>query len=600
MATVTNLRHTSVYGVAAPVLTAGAATLAGASYALVTSAPSLSTLVGVGALLLAAAFAEAFPVPLEPAGEVSLSAVFIAGAALVYGWAGAVVVAVIAVVAADACARRQLVQVVYNGASYGLAGAAAGGAAAVAYYGPPVVDLLLGTIAAASTFYAINVVLTTAVIARVTGQPFVRLLRGNATANALPFAIMASMSLMLAVLWQESPFLLGALVGPLVAVALYQRSVHRAVAAMRLALTDVQTGLGNKRHFDELLERYLDDVDKAGNELTVCIADLDNFKVVNDMFGHLAGDSALADVAARLRRGGEAFRIGGDEFALLLPGRTTEEGREIAEAVAARIAATQFEHGERVTVSIGVATYPSPGVSRSELVRVADEALYEAKACGKARVVVYSGGKVPPAARARIAARNRIDGRGLSLAANVAIASEVFTGSHSENVGNLAARLAARMGLDGEHVELVRLAGTLHDIGKLLVPEEILYKPGPLTPVERAVIERHSEIGHQMLRSILLEPVATWVLHHHERWDGGGYPQGLAGEQIPLAARILFVADSYDTLTTDRVYRSRMSGNAALVEIERCSGTQFDPTVVAALREELAGSPLELVLPASA
>jgi len=601
MATVTKLRHTSVYSVALPVLAAGIAVFAAALYSLGSSSPSLHTLAGIGALMLAATFAEAFPVPLEPAGEVSLSAVFIAGAALVYGWDGAVLVAVVSVVAADAWSGRQPIQLAYNGASYGLSGAAAGATVSLASYGSHVTTLILGTIAAAAAFYALNMLLTTAVIARFTGQRFAGLLRTNAGTNAAPFGIMASMSLMLAVLWDESPLLMGALVGPLVAVALYQRSMHRAMEAMRLALTDAQTGLGNKRHFEELLERYLDRADETGKPLTLCLVDLDDFKAINDTFGHLAGDKVLSQIAARLRRGGESFRIGGDEFALLLPDRTTEEGREIAEAVSRRIAGARFDHGGPITISVGVASYPSDGVTRSELVRVTDEALYTAKGRGKARVCVYRPGTPVPPAPGRVQAAGGAAGlHGALTTASAFVARDVLISGHSSSVGDLAARLAARIGLEPDQVELVRTAGNLHDIGKLLVPEELLYKPGPLTPVERAVIERHSEIGHQMLRSMLLEPVATWVLHHHERWDGDGYPAGLAGEQIPLAARILFVADSYDTMTTDRVYRARMSGHDALAEIERCSGTQFDPAVVAALREELADTPLELVLPASA
>ncbi|HET9545977.1 MAG TPA: GGDEF domain-containing protein, partial [Gaiellaceae bacterium] len=294
MATVSNLRHTSVYGVAVPVLAAGTTVLAAATYALIASAPAPAVLAGLGALLLAATFAEVFPVPLEPAGEVTLSAVFIAGAALVYGWDGAVVVAVLSVVAADAWSGRQPIVLAYNGAAYGVSGAAAGGAVALVSHGSEVATLIFGTIAAALAFYALNMLLTTAVIARFTGQNFPTLLRTNAATNAAPFAIMASMSLMLAVLWNQSPLLMGALVGPLVAVALYQRSMHRAMEAMRLALTDAQTGLGNKRHFEELLQRYLDQADETGRPLTLCLVDLDDFKSVNDTFGHPAGDKVLS------------------------------------------------------------------------------------------------------------------------------------------------------------------------------------------------------------------------------------------------------------------------------------------------------------------
>ena len=141
-------------------------------------------------------------------------------------------------------------------------------------------------------------------------------------------------------------------------------------------------------------------------------------------------------------------------------------------------------------------------------------------------------------------------------------ARDAYTGSHSYMVGELAARVAKRMGLDSESIELTRLAGSLHDLGKLAIPEEILRKPGPLNEAERLVLERHPQIGYRMLDSLGVEPVATWVLHHHERWDGHGYPEQKAGDDIPLGARILFVADAYDAMTTDRVYRGRLSHDA--------------------------------------
>ena len=144
-----------------------------------------------------------------------------------------------------------------------------------------------------------------------------------------------------------------------------------------------------------------------------------------------------------------------------------------------------------------------------------------------------------------------------------------------------------RLGLDQEQVELTRLSGSLHDLGKLAIPEEILRKPGELTDSERLVLERHPQIGFRMLDSLGVDTVADIVLHHHERWDGAGYPDGMRGEEIPLGARIIFVADAYDAITSDRVYSPKRSSGAALAELERCAGTQFDPTIVAAFAEEL-------------
>jgi diguanylate cyclase (GGDEF)-like protein/putative nucleotidyltransferase with HDIG domain len=399
---------------------------------------------------------------------------------------------------------------------------------------------------------------------------------------------MASVSLMLAVLWERSPLLAIALVGPLVAIALYQRSVYSALRAMRLALTDPLTGLGNHRHFHERLQRDLDKAQSEGFALTLLLLDIDNFKQVNDRFGHPVGDGVLAQLATRLRQGGEAFRLGGDEFALLLPRRDEYEGLSIAKSIIDRVGDTELEHGGKVSISAGIATYPQHGVERSELVRVADSALYLAKEHGKNCARVYRPDLLELAELRRLAEGPDRAAR-LRAAASLAHAVDVrdaYTGSHSYMVGEIAGRVARRMGLESEDIELTRLAGSLHDLGKLAIPEEILRKPGPLNEAERLVLERHPQIGFRMLDSLGVEPVATWVLHHHERWDGRGYPDKLGEDQIPLGSRILFVADAYDAMTSERVYRRRLSHDSAIDELERCAGTQFDPHVVAAFKAE--------------
>jgi HD-GYP domain-containing protein (c-di-GMP phosphodiesterase class II) len=159
-------------------------------------------------------------------------------------------------------------------------------------------------------------------------------------------------------------------------------------------------------------------------------------------------------------------------------------------------------------------------------------------------------------------------------------------------VSALAARVAGRLGLDDEAVELTRLAASLHDVGKLAIPEELLRKPGVLTDSERLVLQRHPQIGYRMLEGLGVDPVAESVLHHHERWDGGGYPSGLSGSSIPLGARIIFVADAFDAMTSERVYRDKLSDEDALEELQRCAGEQFDPEVVDAFADELGLVPI--------
>jgi diguanylate cyclase (GGDEF)-like protein len=559
----------------------------------------MAMLGGVLALAVAATFVEAYPVPIEgiSSGGVSLTAVFIVGAAVVYGWAPAVIIGFVARASIELVQRRPAIRLAYNSSVYALGGGAAGAAAALVGTHNGVGGLFVEVILAAAAFYAVNIPLTAGIISRWSREPFLPLLERSIYWTVVPFSIMASVSLMLAVLWERSPFLATALVGPLVAIALYQRSVHSALKAMRLALTDPLTGLGNHRHFHERLQHDLNKAQDEGFALTLVLLDIDNFKQVNDRHGHPIGDRVLAQVAARLRQGGEAFRLGGDEFALLLPRRDEHEGLSIARSVIERLAEKPLESGEFLSMSAGVATYPQHGVERADLVRVADSALYMAKEQGKNTVRVYRP-DIAGIQELRRLAEGPDRAARLRAAASLAHAvdaRDAYTGSHSYMVGELAARVAKRMDLDNEAIELTRLAGSLHDLGKLAIPEEILRKPGPLNEAERLVLERHPQIGYRMLDSLGVEPVATWVLHHHERWDGAGYPDQKAGADIPLGARILFVADAYDAMTTDRVYRGRLSHDRAIAELERCAGTQFDPEVVAAFKAEFDHPRLQLV-----
>jgi diguanylate cyclase (GGDEF)-like protein/putative nucleotidyltransferase with HDIG domain len=571
-----------------PVVCLGGAAVVVAAAHFAASSPGLSTVVGAWALLAVTVLAEAFPVPLErvPVGGTSLATIFIVGTAVIYGWDAATLAAFLAMIIVETARRRPLTRIAYNSGVYALAGAATSAGALVASsdsFG----WLILQVALAAAAFYVVDLTLVALAVSRSAREPFSLLLRGAVSSTFIAFSIMASLSLLLAVLWERSPFLSAALVGPVVAIALYQRSVHRELKAMQLALTDPLTGLGNHRYFQEQLRRSLVEAESSGVHVALCLFDIDDFKEVNDAYGHPAGDEVLVAIAARLRQDGEAFRLGGDEFALLLVGRQEGEAVRIAEDVLQRVSRVDAGPDVELSVSAGIAVYPAVGVERSELMRVADSALYLAKEHGKGRVRAFRPDLLEPADLRRLvegpdrAARLRA----AASLAHAVDARDAYTGSHSYMVGELSARLARSMDLGADQVELVRLAGSLHDLGKLAIPEEILRKPGPLNEAERLVLERHPQIGFRMLDSLGVEPVASWVLHHHERWDGEGYPDRVGGDRIPLGSRILFVADAYDAMTTDRVYRSRLSHERAVAELERCAGTQFDPEVVAAFVE---------------
>jgi HD-GYP domain-containing protein (c-di-GMP phosphodiesterase class II) len=317
---------------------------------------------------------------------------------------------------------------------------------------------------------------------------------------------------------------------------------------------------------------------------------------VNDNYGHPTGDRVLSQIALRLRQGGEAFRLGGDEFAVLLPEHDEDAAREAATSIIERLREMEVEHSQQITVSAGVATFPGQGGGRDELIRLADSALYWAKEHGKNRVRVYRPEIVELAELKRLAggADRAARFRAAASLARAVDARNAYTGSHSQRVSELAARTARRLGLSEDQVELTRLAASLHDLGKLAIPEELLRKPGPLTDPERMILERRPQIGFRMLESLGVDTVADWVLHHHERWDGSGYPDGLPGDQIPLGARIIFVADAYDAMTSECVYRRRVSPEEAVAELDRCAGTQFDPEVARAFLELWADGPLRL------
>jgi diguanylate cyclase (GGDEF)-like protein/PAS domain S-box-containing protein/putative nucleotidyltransferase with HDIG domain len=350
--------------------------------------------------------------------------------------------------------------------------------------------------------------------------------------------------------------------------------------ARYLADRDSVTGLLNHRAVHQRLGQELARCGRFGEQVSILIVDIDGFKLFNDTYGHPVGDKVLQHVAARLvacsRQSDVVARYGGDEFVALLPGT----GREGAVAAAERIASDLTGNPYRVSAelalpiraSIGVSTYPDNGVQLNDLVASADANLYESKLRGGDIVV---GEASPP--------DGQVAGMFGVLEGLVTMVDnrDHYTRKHSDGVTAYALEIAEALGLSDKTQRTVRIAGLLHDVGKIGVPDRILRKPGSLNEYELQVIRQHVQLGEMIVKEVPdLPDVIGAVASHHERLDGLGYPRGLKGDEIPLLGRILAVADAYSAMTTDRPYRRAKGPDEAQAELVKAAGSQLDPELV--------------------
>ena len=353
-----------------------------------------------------------------------------------------------------------------------------------------------------------------------------------------------------------------------------------------LALTDRLTGALNHGAFRDRLAAEVELASRHGTPLALALVDVDEFKVINDTFGHQVGDRVLVEVAStigeHIRASDVLARIGGDEFAILMPQTDGPGAGVIAGRVHAEVGATVFAGGQRATLSIGVCEM-NDGEAAEDLVERVDRLLYSAKRHGRDMVWRHDRpsdgladlGIPGPLARGQAAAAVRALARAIDL-------KDAATRQHSDRVAEIAVRLAETIGWPPERCELMRQVAVVHDVGKVAVPDAILLKPGRLTPSEYDVVRKHAELGAQIAAEIFSPEQTAWLRSHHERFDGSGYPDGLTAEEIPAGAQILAVSDAYDVMVSDRPYARGLEPTEALDELRRCAGTQFAPKAVEA------------------
>jgi len=396
-------------------------------------------------------------------------------------------------------------------------------------------------------------------------------------------------------------------------------NLHNARAyqlALDQAITDGLTGLKTHRYFREALESEWRRSARSGRPFSVIMMDLDGFKQVNDLGGHLEGDRVLAAVAtvldSRSRQSNVSARYGGDEFAILMPETTMEQAEILAERLRSELEADRFLNAHHVTASIGVACFPAHGPTPEEILSVADSGMYLAKHCDGncVRVATLSiaaedSGHEQQLLEAYLGvAVKRMFSNGneafnsqcrhrfeqmkplwdtITALAFAVEAKDPYMKDHFQTVSKLAAQVAQEAGLSEAEVEDIKLAGIVHDIGKIHVPDLVRFKPTHLTAEEYEIMKKHAAWGAKILEPLKVTPIERIVRYHHEAFDGHGYPEGLKGKYIPVGARIITVADAFDAMVSERAYRKARTVGQALAELRRCRGTQFDPMAVDAL-----------------
>ncbi|MGI6330544.1 MAG: diguanylate cyclase [Zhaonellaceae bacterium] len=353
-----------------------------------------------------------------------------------------------------------------------------------------------------------------------------------------------------------------------------------------LANYDGLTGLANHRYFQEMLDNEIQEASLNKQNFSLILADLDYFKLYNDTYGHQSGDEVLRQVGQILKEETEeigfAARYGGEEFAVVLPGFSKKEAVKVAQQLCQRISNFNFYGAEtqpkgRLTITCGVATYPDSAVTKKELIRAADQALYQAKNLSKNNISLYFN----ILEEIEVTATEEDIINSIKTLVSIINAKDRYTYGHSERVSLYAKKLAQHIGLDKKTIKNLAIAAFLHDIGKIEIQRELLNKTSPLTFEERNIFYHHPLWGAEIIRPIkAFQDISPIILHHHENYDGSGYPYQIKGTDIPIGARIIRIVDSFDAMTTDRPYRKGQTVEKTLKELAQFAGSYYDPVLV--------------------
>jgi diguanylate cyclase (GGDEF)-like protein/putative nucleotidyltransferase with HDIG domain len=354
-----------------------------------------------------------------------------------------------------------------------------------------------------------------------------------------------------------------------------------------LSVTDNLTGLYNHRYFFEYFQNILANKSK---QITLLFCDIDHFKIVNDTKGHVVGDLILKKVSEIIKEAigeyGEVFRYGGEEFVVLINCSKPDLAYNIAEKIRLRVYNSKELQNScgytPITISIGLAKYPTDAFTLEDLVDKADKAMYYAKQNGRNQCCVYDArlDKLINIISEDFIRQEMLLDSVYALSSAID-AKDTYTEKHSESVVKYSLLLANEMKMSENQMCAIKIGGLLHDCGKIGIPGNIIHKPGSLTAQEYDVIRNHTVLGSNIVKYIIKTPeIGACIRNHHERWDGKGYPDGLMGESIPISARMICIADSYHAMISDRPYRKALGQDKALQELEKGKGTQFDPELV--------------------